>query len=329
MQDNKRLVNWGIFSLIIVFFFTTACTTQKKADPLKPSTKTYCIFKSRHAQRSYLKAYNIALNKLWPVPYEEKDIKTTYGIAHVIISGPEKGKPLVMLHGMDASSTMWYPNIKDFAQHYRVYCIDFILEPGKSVSYEEFGKMEDVVKWYDEVFDALKINHFDIIGASRGGWLAVYLTMHAKHKIDKIALLSPAQTFTWIKPRKQILANIFFTMFPRRPDLRNVLKTLTFNVDQINQQYINQYFIAVAKVKTKCHKSLLTVRPFSEDELKSLKIPVLVLIGDNDIINDKNGLQKAKDFIPNIEAETVTDASHFLSFDRPQEVDKRILKFLE
>lgn len=42
----------------------------------------------------YLLAYDKAL-LLWSVPFEEKDIKTSYGNAHVIISGPENGDPLV------------------------------------------------------------------------------------------------------------------------------------------------------------------------------------------------------------------------------------------
>jgi len=330
MLNKKTTSSCGNFSLILALLFTISCATKKETVP-SSSSKVHTVFKSRYAQRSYLRAYDIALKGLWGVPYDEKDIKTIYGNAHVIISGPANAKPLVLLHGMNASSTMWYPNIKDFSKTYRVYCIDFILEPGKSLSHGQIESTEDIVKWYDEVFDQLKINNFSIVGASRGGWLALHLKFHAKHHITKLALLSPAQTFSWIKPKRQVLANIFFTMYPRRPHLRKVMKTLTFNVDQISQLYYNQYFIAVAKTKTKtkANKSLLSMKPFSEDELKSLKIPVLVLIGEHDIINGKDGLQKAKDFIPNVQAEVVEETSHFLSFDRPEVIDKKVLDFLE
>ena len=325
----KKIISWcGNFSLIVALFFTMSCAPAAKELPSSTSQKTHSVFKSRHAQKSYLKAYDLALKGLWGVPYDEKDLKTNFGNAHVIISGPSNAPPLVLLHGMNASSTMWYPNVKDFSKTYRVYCIDFILEPGKSFSNGKIESADDIAKWYDEVFDRLKINNFGIVGASRGGWLALHLKLHARHHITEIALLSPAQTFTWIKPKRQVLANIFFTMFPRRPRLRKVMQTLTFNVDQISQRYYNQYFIAVAKTKTKTNKSLLAMKPFSDEELKSLKIPVLVLIGDHDIINNKDGLQKAKDLIPNVQAEIIKEASHFLSFDRPELVDKKVLDFL-
>ena len=329
MGDKKRVGGCGIFSLFMVLLFTTACSGSKETSNTSSKSGAVSVFKSRYAQKSYLKAYNVALKNLWEVPYKEADIQTTYGTAHVIISGPEDGPPLVMLHGMNASSTMWYPNVKDLSQTYRLYCIDFILEPGKSASNGKMEDIKDIVKWYDEVFNRLNIDNFSIVGASRGGWLALYLTLHAQHHITKIALLSPAQTFTWIKPKKQVLANILFTLFPRRPYLRGVMKTLTFNVDQISQLYYNQYFIAVAKTKAASNKGLLAMKPFSEKELKSLKIPVLVLIGDHDIINNKEGLQKARDFIPEIQAETINQTSHFLSFDRPGLVDKKIIDFLK
>ena len=100
------------------------------------------LFKNRKEELKYINAYNKSL-KLWPVPYEEKDITTSLGKAHVIISGPVNGEPLVLLHGMDASSTMWYPNVKAFSENYRIYAIDYIMEAGKSVLKENKGLSDD------------------------------------------------------------------------------------------------------------------------------------------------------------------------------------------
>ena len=64
-------------------------------------------------------AYNKAL-KLWKTPFHEVNIKTSFGNAHVIVSGAKDAEPLVLLHGMNASSTMWYPNVKALSKNYRV-----------------------------------------------------------------------------------------------------------------------------------------------------------------------------------------------------------------
>ena len=50
--------------------------------------------------------------KQWGVDYEELYITTSHGIAHVVVSGIRKATSVVLLHGMNASSTMWYPNAK-------------------------------------------------------------------------------------------------------------------------------------------------------------------------------------------------------------------------
>jgi pimeloyl-ACP methyl ester carboxylesterase len=149
--------------------------------------------------REYYKAYDKALT-LWKVPFREINIQTSFGNAHVIVSGPKNAEPVVLLHGMNASSTMWYPNIKALSQNYRVYAIDNLLEPGKSQMIREVKSMDKVISWYIEIFDQLKLNSFTLIGASKGGWLAVNIALHQRSRISNLILLSPLQTFIWIRP---------------------------------------------------------------------------------------------------------------------------------
>jgi pimeloyl-ACP methyl ester carboxylesterase len=243
------------------------------------------------------------------------------------MSGPANGEPLVLLHGMNASSTMWYPNVKAFSEKHRVYAIDFLLEPGKSLCGTDMNSTDEIIKWYYEIFDQLKLSKFSIVGASRGGWLAINIALHSQNRISKIALLSPAQAFTWIKPMPKIISNITYSISPKRRRLRSVLETMTFDVDKLNQVYINQYFIATEKaVMNKC---ILQMTPFSNAQLRSLRIPVLVLIGDNDIINNHTSLAMAEKEIANVQTGTIKNAGHFLSFDQPEIVNSRVLAFLD
>ena len=184
----------------------------------------------------------------------------------------------------------------------------------------------EVVKWYYEIFDNLNLKKFSLIGASRGGWLAVNIALHNKARINKIVLLSPAQTFIWITPGAKIMNNIEYSLLPKRKRLRNVLETMTFNVDKINQVYINQYYIATKKATI--NKCFLQMRPFSDEQLKSLKIPILLLIGDHDIINNDKSIRKAKRLFVNVETEKIKHAGHFLSIDQSELVNKRIVQFL-
>ena len=182
---------------------------------------------------SYAQAYDKAL-LLWQIPFEEKEVKTSFGNAHVIICGQSAGEPLILLHGMNASSTMWYPNIKALSKQYRIYAIDFLLEPGKSICEREISSTNQIVNWYYEIFDALHLKKINLLGASRGGWLALNIALHDQSRIDKIALLSPAQAFTWIKPMPKVMSNVTYSIAPKRRKLRRILGTMTFDVDKIS-----------------------------------------------------------------------------------------------
>ena len=143
------------------------------------------------------------------------------------------------MHGMNASSTMWYPNVKELAKKYKVFAIDFLMEPGKSEQKVEINSTSSIVSWYTEIFDSLELDKFSIVGASRGGWLGVNLAIKHPNRVENLVLLSPAQTFKWIPIGKDLFANLAYTIKPKRKKLRKSLKTMSSNVDNIKQEYID------------------------------------------------------------------------------------------
>ena len=297
--------------------------TVKTLDSVVLTDQKTKITKERKSK--FITAYDSALT-LFQTSYSEFDVQTEYGNAHVITAGLDNAPPLVLLHGMNATSTMWYPNIKALSTHYKIYAIDFLLEPGKSTCISEINDTKSIIDWYFQIFDKLNLKHFSIVGASRGGWLATSISLRQPDRISKLVLLSPAQTFVWIKPNFKIAENIIYSFSPKRKNLRNVLETLTENVDNISQVYLNEFFLASEKAEIK--SSILKMRPFSKNEFSSLKMPVLVLIGDNDIINSDKTLSRAKRYLKRVVTKKITHAGHFLSIDQSEIVNNELINFL-
>lgn len=314
MTIRKLLFTLTLFLLLV------SCASSKKA---KFDDYT---FQTKKEKEAYINSYNKAL-KLWDVPYTEEDIKTSYGTAHVILAGPKDGKDLVLLHGMDASSTMWYPEIKSLTKKHRVYAIDFIMEPGKSTLTSKPLSSEDVVIWYNEIFNHYKLKNYDIVAASRGGWIATLLATQKRNSIDKIVLLSPAQTFKFIdNPRKSSSA-LFLKLFPSEKKFVKTLKAFSTHPEKISLIYRRQFYLANKYAKS--NSNMLQMTPFSDDELKSIKNPVFVLIGDKDIINSEESVERAKKYLPNSKIKIVKDAGHFLTIDQPKIVNDAVVNFLE
>lgn len=76
------------------------------------------IFNSAKAEATFLAAYDKAMT-LWPVPYEQRDVPTRFGRTHVVVSGPENGPPIVLLHCALMTSAIWSPIIGELSATYR------------------------------------------------------------------------------------------------------------------------------------------------------------------------------------------------------------------
>lgn len=304
--------------LLLLFFILpvlTGCGVTK-----------YGIFRTQKGHQKYIAAYDKSLKALWDVPFKEVDVKTTYGTAHVFISGPENAKPLVLLHGTDASSIMWYPNIKAFSRDYRVYAIDFPFEAGKSIANRNNIANKEILKYYNEVFDHFALNEITLVGASRGGWIATYLALQENNKVKNLVLLSPARTFSGVDQIGKALSGLYLKLFPSKRRLDIFFKRFSYLPDSIKPEYKAQFLDANRYANSK--PGFVKMYRFSEKKIKKLKMPVLVLIGDHDVINDEKCLRKAHELLPQAETAIIKDAGHFISVDQSETVNKLVLDFL-
>jgi pimeloyl-ACP methyl ester carboxylesterase len=74
---------------------------------------------------------------------------------------------------------------------------------------------------------------------------------------------------------------------------------------------------------------MLKMLPFSDKELESIQNPVLVLIGDKDVINSEESLERAQKHLSKSETKIIKDAGHFLTIDQPKIVNDAIINFLD
>ena len=305
---------------IVLFLLITSCASTKKV-----KFEDY-VFETKTEKQAYISSYNKAL-KLWDIPYTEENVQTGLGTAHVIIAGPKNAKALVLLHGMDASSTMWYPNVKALAKNHRIYAIDFLMEPSKSTLTAKPLSRDEIVIWYNEIFSHYKLKKFDIVAASRGGWIATLLATQKENNIDKIVLLSPAQTFKFIDKVRKTSNALMLKLFPSEKKFTKTLTTFSTHPEKISLVYKRQFYLANKYAKS--NSSMLKMMPFSDDELQSITNPVLVLIGDHDVINSDESLERAQKYLIKSKTQKITDAGHFLSIDQSRIVNDAMVNFLD
>lgn len=329
---------YRLASTMLIVFLLMGCKNKLEDSNVKESgveiEDKYAEFKVKPSyitnpdpeQKAYFEAYDKTLQK-WGVPYEELYIPTSKGIAHVLLSGPKNGIPVVLLHGMNASSTMWYPNAKALAQEYQIFAIDLIIEPGKSYKTVDLESVEDIIAWYQELFMTLELDPFHLVGTSRGGWLAMNLALEGKRDIRSLTLLAPAQTFVWIPPSTDLLKNMLNIFYSKEESIERTMETMSQDTSKIDADYLDQYHIA--KDNDSLNKFLPSMKPFSNRELNALKMPVLVLIGDDDVFNTERTIHLAEKHIPNVKGEIIPDSGHFITIDQAEIVNRKVLGFLK
>jgi len=282
------------------------------------------MFTTSKGEAEFKSAYADVL-KLWPVPYKEIDIPTLFGDTHVIISGSEELPPLVLLHATGASAAMWFPNIESLSAKYCVFAVDIIGDAGKSIQTRLLTNRDDCGDWLLQVLDGLGLQKTNLGGLSYGGWHTLNFSMVAPHRINKLVVMAPGASilpFSW----PVLLLLRILPYFPVKP---NPFPNFFCKGFKPSKVYVRLFAIGIQHFKYPDPRKSIFTGVFSEDELRTIKLPVLFLVGEKEVIYDPRAvIEKISRLIPQIETHIIPEASHFLSMEQPQAVTAHILKFL-
>ena len=128
------------------------------------------IYRTKKQQKIILETYDKLLNE-WVCPFLEKDIATSYGTTHIIEAGKDGAPPLVLFHGVgDDSALMWIYNAAFLAEHFKLYAVDTLGGPGKSVPNGNYNADFDDTLWIDEILNGLKLDRAFFAGVSHGAY---------------------------------------------------------------------------------------------------------------------------------------------------------------
>ena len=67
---------------------------------------------------------------------------------------------------------------------------------------------------------------------------------------------------------------------------------------------------------------------FTLEQLKTIKTPTLIIIGENDQFIPVACNQEMVDVMPNARLEVILDATHMVPLEKPKQINKIILDFL-
>ena len=294
------------------------------------------VYRSKKMGQAILRTYD-TLVKQWDVAVEEMDIETIYGSTHVIACGDKKLAPLVLFHGVgDDSALMWIYNAKYLSQYYRVYAVDTIGGPGKSVPGKRYDKEFDDVLWIDEVLQGLGLDKAYFAGVSMGGFLVKLYAVARPEKMIKGISISGALSVERSESKKSmdqmtVMMKIFLpeALFPTKKNVLKLIKKLSgenYGVFTDNADIMEHYTYLLRGFNNMAmgyHK----VRPFKEEEVGIIREKVEFLAGLEDPFETMGGADILKEY--QMKVTFYPGAGHGLNHEKADEINAKIVEILE
>ncbi|OLF15259.1 alpha/beta fold hydrolase [Actinophytocola xanthii] len=261
------------------------------------------IYKTETGEREILRRYEQTLAS-WPVPAEQRRLSTREGETFVLVCGPEEAPPLLLLHGSGTNAAMWQGDVALWAQHFRVHAVDMIGEPGLSAPARPPLDSASYAEWLDDVLDALGLDRVAVVGASLGGWLALDYATRRVDRVERLALLCPGGV-----GRQKVgflLKVLLYKPFGRWGMFRSIKAVA--GVDPRATPEVAEY-LALTFTHFLPRRDRLPV--FSDEALRKLTMPVLVIVGGRDAMFDSHDTaERVRRTVPHATVTLLPEVAH-------------------
>lgn len=282
------------------------------------------VYRSPGGEAELMALYDEALARLGP-GCETRRIGTSFGETHVILAGPEDAPPLVVLPGGNFLNPLCLSWFLPLARTFRLHAPDIIGQPGRSARTRPSARGDGHARWLLQVLDGLGLGTAPFVGISYGAGLVLRLAGLAPGRVAASALVSPAGIAAgpiWPMIRETALPMLLYRFRPSRGRLLRAARPI---LTDLEEPYVRQLGLVYKHVKL----DRQLPRAATGEELAGYESPTLLFSAENDLFFPAAGvIPRAREIIPNLEAEALPDDHHVPSKRTFARLNDRIAAFL-
>lgn len=278
------------------------------------------VFRSGAAAQAVEQQYRRILEQ-WPVPKTELHLPTCQGSTFVVACGREDCPPLVLIHGSQANSAAWIPDVALWSSKFRLFAVDLIGEAGLSARVRPDLVGDAHALWLDDVFKGLRLSSAGIVGTSLGGWLALDYASRRPAAVQALALLCPAgigrQKNFLLKAAPLLLLGSWGKRRMRELVFGPAPKTLPEQIRPVAE--------LMEIIGRAIKPRVVNIPRLTDEQLRRLSMPILAIVGGRDALLDSADTRaRLQRTAARAEVCFIEDGYHFLPDQAP-----RIMDFLE
>jgi pimeloyl-ACP methyl ester carboxylesterase len=158
-------------------------------------------------------------------------------------------------------------------------------EPGFSAESRPALDSDAYTLWLNEVLRALGIDRFSMVGMSLGGWLALHFATRQPERVERMALIVPGGVGRQrLSLLFKVLPLLLLGNWGRRKALQLVIGEKAAAGTNGEGRRTYRDFMALVQRHFRPRMERLPI--FSDDAMRQLGMPVLVILGGKDVILD-------------------------------------------
>lgn len=252
------------------------------------------------------KQVDYGLNFLVGKYMELNDIKVYYEIYG-------EGDPVLLLHGNSGSIKTMEFQIPELSKHFKVIAVDSRAQ-GRSTDSNQEITYALMASDMNVLIDKLKLGSVDVVGWSDGGNIGLELAFAHPEKVKKLVTFG---------------ANFTYQNFMAAPDsvTMDPNDSLIIKTAGLLKIYKEGYDKIPSDIKKKLSNLTEKYPNFTKEQLKQIKVPTLVVVGDHDLINLDQTIALFTS-LPHSQLFIVPGTTHLELIEKSRLVNSEVIKFL-
>lgn len=260
-------------------------------------------------------------------------------------AGPADAPPVVLLHGLGATSASFLPMMWDLARDHRVFALDL---PGFGESGKPLRPLHPAyfARWLVAWLGVVGLERPHLIGNSMGGRVALEVGLRTPSRVDRLVLLSPSLAWRRYRAAARLvrLLRPELAALPVRVLHRFVVlsvRSMFAHPERVTDAAMNAAADEFVRVFATPRGRIAFFHAAREiyledphgtrgfwDRLPKLSRPALFVFGEKDRLVPRAFLRHVRKALPTAEYDLFDDCGHVPQFELPARTNARVRAFL-
>ena len=235
-----------------------------------------------------------------------------------------KGTPVVLLHAASGNAAMWESQMRSFSQAgYRVIAWDrrghgkTTTEPDVSAS----TAVEDMAR----ILETLNVRRFHLVGTAAGGIVALDFALSFQERVISLTVANSVYGIedpSYLEIRSNLRA-----ASAQASGMRTDFLELGPSYRAMNPEGVTRW-LSGTKQNPPVRIPQPTRNKITFAAIQSLRIPVLLLTGDGDLLSPPPLIRLVHSKIPQSEMLVVPESGHSAFWEQPEMFNRTVLSFI-